>query len=569
MADEAAADNKPKPKAARLSVLKAYGDRRVAVMFALGIACGLPNFLIFDTMSAWLRQSDVSLQVISLFSLVGIFYSLKMFWAPIVDRTNVPILTRLFGHRRSWMLVAQGAVMLGLFAVSTGDPRHGLALLAVSAALTGFASATQDIVVDAWRIEVSEDARQGAMAAAYQGGYRLANVTSGAAALFLAERIGWNPTYALMAGVMLIGVAGVFGAPREAVHTLRPMPDAGLKEAPVMEGVEWATRLLILIIGAVIVGSGLGANATILARALGLVGAGSAGDALAAAWTAKATGVWLQLAGVVVGFAVVVLGIWPIPRLPTRPGVYLSHAFGDPLRDFFQRFGGSTAALILALICVYRLSDFVLNIMNPFYQDLGFSLTQVAEARKLWGMVAAMVGVFAGGVSVARLGLMRSMVIGAFALPITNTIFAWLATQGPDFKSLLIAIGIDNIVSGFAGTCLIAYMSSLTSAGFTATQYAFFSSLYALPGKIVATQSGRVVESAARAADKGGVFGSLKGLFAHAPPGAFAHAMAKSHVAPASLGVGYVVFFFYAGLVGVASMILAVLVARRTPDAPA
>jgi PAT family beta-lactamase induction signal transducer AmpG len=207
--------------------------------------------------------------------------------------------------------------------------------------------------------------------------------------------------------------------------------------------------------------------------------------------------------------------------------------------------------------------------MNPFYQDLGFSLTQVAEARKLWGMVAAMVGVFAGGVSVARLGLMRSMVIGAFALPITNTIFAWLATQGPDFKSLLIAIGIDNIVSGFAGTCLIAYMSSLTSAGFTATQYAFFSSLYALPGKIVATQSGRVVESAARAADKGGVFGSLKGLFAHAPPGAFAHAMAKSHVAPASLGVGYVVFFFYAGLVGVASMILAVLVARRTPDAPA
>jgi PAT family beta-lactamase induction signal transducer AmpG len=562
MADEAAAD-KAADKPERLSILAAYGDRRVAVMFALGFACGLPNMLIFDTMSAWLRQADISLQVISLFGLVTIFYSLKMFWAPFIDRTDVPVLTRLLGHRRSWMLVAQGAVMVGLFAVSTGDPRHTLVLMAVCAAVTCFASATQDIAVDAWRIEVSEDARQGAMAAAYQGGYRISMIVAGALPLVLADRIGWNPTYALMAGLMLIGVAGVFGAPREAVHTLRPIPDAGLKEAPMMEGAEWAVRLAILALGAVIVGSGLAANATLIARIMGVFGAGQAGDALAAAWAAKGSGVWLQLAGVVVGFAVVVLAIWPIPRLPTRPGVYLSHAFGDPLHDFFQRFGATTAALILALICVYRLSDFVLNIMNPFYQDLGFTLTQVAEARKLWGVVAGMVGVFAGGISVARLGLIRSMVIGAFALPITNTIFGWLATQGPDFRSLLIAIGIDNVVSGFAGTCLIAYMSSLTSAGFTATQYAFFSSLYALPGKIIASQSGRIVESAARAADQGGPLGALKGLFAHAPPGAFAHAMARSHVAPAALGAGYVVFFLYAGAVGLAGMVLAVLVARR------
>ncbi len=220
--------------------------------------------------------------------------------------------------------------------------------------------------------------------------------------------------------------------------------------------------------------------------------------------------------------------------------------------------------LILALICVYRLSDFVLNIMTPFYLDLGFSKTEIAEARKAFGVAMSMVGVFAGGFSVARLGVMRSMVIGAFALPITNTIFALLAIRGPDFYSLLAAIGIDNIVSGFAGTCLIAYMSSLTSAGFTATQYALFSSLYSLPGKLIASQSGRIVETAARAADGGGPFGALRGLFAHTPAQAFAGAMARSHVAPASLGAGYVVFFFYSGLVGVLSMILAVWVARRS-----
>ena len=213
-----------------------------------------------------------------------------------------------------------------------------------------------------------------------------------------------------------------------------------------------------------------------------------------AAWSAKPDGIWWQLAGVLIGGLIMVAAVWPIPRLRTRPGVYLSSAFGEPLADFFGRFKG-TAALILALICVYRLSDFVLNIMNPFYLDLGFSLDQVAGARKLFGLFMTMAGVFAGGVSVARLGVMRAMVIGAFALPITNTIFAWLATQGPDLKSLLIAIGIDNIVSGFAGTCLIAYMSSLTSVGFTATQYALFSSLYSLPGKLVASQSGRIVES--------------------------------------------------------------------------
>ncbi|HEY2658889.1 MAG TPA: MFS transporter [Caulobacteraceae bacterium] len=550
-----------------LGALVLFLDRRILVMLALGFASGLPNLLIFDTLSAWLRESGLSLEVISFFSLATLAYSFKFLWAPLVDRTAIPVLTAWLGHRRSWMLVAQLAVTTGLLLVARGDPRTGLGTVALFAVFTGFASATQDIVVDAWRIEASDSARQGAMAAAYQWGYRIAIIIAGAVPLVLADHLGWNLSYGLMAGLMGIGVLAVLGAPRELTRVIRALPHADMQASPLLEGLEWIARLSLLLLGGLLLGSGLGANAELLAKGLSVAGLAGAGAALSAAWVAKPDGVWLQLAGVVVGAAVIVIAAWPIPRLRTRPGLYLSSAFGEPLGDFFGRFG-NTAVLILALICVYRLSDFVLNIMTPFYLDLGFSKTQVAEARKVFGVAMSMVGVFAGGFSVARLGVMRSMVIGAFALPITNTIFAWLATRGPDFNSLLAAIGIDNIVSGFAGTCLIAYMSSLTSAGFTATQYALFSSLYSLPGKLIASQSGRIVESAARAAQDGGPFASLKGLFDHAPAGAFAGAMAKSHVAPSALGAGYVVFFSYSGLVGVLSMVLAVWVARRTRTDP-
>jgi len=289
---------------------------------------------------------------------------------------------------------------------------------------------------------------------------------------------------------------------------------------------------------------------------------GFPGAALKTLWTAKsAAAALLQLGSVLAGFAIIALAAMPIPRVRTRPGVYLFHALGDPLADFFSRFG-KAAFLILALICVYRLSDFVLNIMTPFYLDLGFSKTEIAEVRKVFGVVMSMAGVFLGGLSVARFGIMRSLVVGAFALPITNTIFAWLATQGPNLGSLFIAIGVDNVVSGYAGTCLVAYMSSLTSVGFTATQYALFSSLYSLPGKLIASQSGRIVESAAKAAEGGGPLSFLRGLFVHTPPQAFASAMQKSHVVPSALGAGYVTFFIYSGFVGIGSMVLAVLVAR-------
>jgi PAT family beta-lactamase induction signal transducer AmpG len=545
---------------------RVYAERTVLIMLGLGFGSGLPNSLIFDTMSAWLRTAGLSLSAISLFSLATLPYSFKFIWAPLVDRQAIPGLTRWLGRRRSWMLASQAAVVIGLLFVSSGDPAHGLSTMAIWAVFTGFASATQDIVVDAWRIEAAATSRQGAMAAAYQWGYRIANLIAGAAPLFIAQRVGWHVAYVSMAALMGVASLAVLLAPKETLRAAPPIPLGDVAAAPARDVIEWILRGIILLFAVALLGSGLGARADVLAAGLKLFGANGAGAALQTAWTAKPNGIWLQLASIVLGFGVLAGSAMPVPGMRTRPGVYLAHALGDPLIDFFNRFG-KRALLILALICVYRLSDFVLNVMNAFYIDLGFTLDNIAEVRKGFGLIASMAGVFVGGLAIARFGVIRPLVVGAFALPITNTIFGWLAVQGPQLPALMISIGVDNIVSAYAGTCLIAYMSSLTGEGFTATQYALFSSLYSLPGKIVASQSGRIIETAAKSIDAGGPLAGLKILFVNTPAKAFAAAEAHSHVSPVSLGAGYVVFFIYAGLVGVLAMILATIVARTSREA--
>lgn len=552
------------PKRGALSALAVFVERRALVMLALGFASGLPNLLIFDTLSLWLREAGLSLKVISIFALATLSYSLKFLWAPLIDRTQVPGLTRLLGHRRSWMIVLQALLMIGLWMISGVDPARDLALMAAFAALVAFVSATQDIVIDAWRIEAAPTEKQGAMAAAYQWGYRIAMIVAGAAPLLIAESYGWSASYAVMAGLMLAGVAGVLGAPREKEHVIRPIHAEGVPSRPALELPEWIGRLAVFVFGALLLGSGLAADASLLAAGLNSLGLPAAAEAVKAAWEMKPQGVYFQLLSVAAGLGIIVVAILPIPGLKTRPGVYLFAALGDPLVDFLKRYKG-VAALILALICLYRLSDFVLNIMNPFYADLGFSKIEIAEVRKVFGVVATVIGVGLGGFLVARLGMMRALVIGAFAGPISNLAFGWLALQGPQLWALFVAIGVDNIAGGVSGTCLIAYMSSLTSAGFTATQYALFSSLYALPGKLIASQSGRIVESSAAAADVGGPMAGLKAMFGRLPPEAFAGAMEKSQVSPAALGAGYLVFFIYSSLIGVVAIVLAFMVARRQP----
>ena len=539
-----------------LQALAVYLERRSLVMLALGFASGLPNLLIFDTLSAWLRDAGLSLEVIGVFSLATLAYSIKFLWAPLVDRVAIPGLTRGLGHRRSWMLVCQAVIILALLAISGVDPVRSLGAMAGLAVLVGFVSATQDIVIDAWRIEAAGEERSGALAAAYQWGYRVAMILAGILPLVLSDALGWGGSYALMAGLMLAGTAGVLAAPREAALAPRPADTDPAPRRPMSDGLEWVCRGGLVLAATALVGSGLSGNPFLIRAPLDTLGLEGPSAALTALWAAKPSGAIAQVASALGGLVLLATAVLPLPGRSTRPGRFLFRALGEPLADFVRRHHG-TAALILALICVYRLPDFVLNIMNPFYLDLGFSKLEIAEVRKILGVVMSVAGVGLGGWAVARLGLMRSLVIGAFAGPLSNLAFAWLTLQGPQVWALAVAISLDNLASGFAGTCLIAYMSSLTSRGFTASQYALFSSLYALLGKLIASQSGRIVEGAARLADAPG------GILLPAAPGAFGEAVAKSGVTAAGLGTGYVVFFVYSAILGAAAVVLTLMVAGR------
>ncbi len=183
-----------------------YLQPRIAGMVFLGFSAGLPFLLVFSTLSAWLSTAGIDRTTIGFFSWIGITYSIKVFWAPVVDRLPLPPLTRVFGKRRGWMLAAQLTIAVGLTGMSLTAPGAGLTQLALFALLVAFGSATQDITIDAWRIEAVDRDMQGAMAAAYVLGYRLALLTAGAGALHLANITSWSLTYLVMAGMMAVGM---------------------------------------------------------------------------------------------------------------------------------------------------------------------------------------------------------------------------------------------------------------------------------------------------------------------------------------------------------------------------
>jgi MFS transporter, PAT family, beta-lactamase induction signal transducer AmpG len=353
-------------------------------------------------------------------------------------------------------------------------------------------------------------------------------------------------------------------APREQPRPAMPplLPD-DLSVRPVTEALEWLGRLSLLLGGAYAFGVGFTGQFVMVEWAAAALGATA--DAIAGlqmTWDQRPLGVFIQVGLACLGLFLIVSAALPVPGVRTRPSTYFVRSYGDPLRDFFTRFAG-TAGLILAMICCYRLSDFVLNIMNPFYLDLGFDLDTIAEVRKGIGVPMLMLGVGVGGWSIARFGLLRSLVIGALAGPVSNLAFAWLAVQGPDPRAFALAVMVDNVSAGYAGTVLIAYMSSLTGAGFTATQYALFSSLYSLPGKLIAAQSGTIVEASARMAAPGGPFAGLSALFADLPAVSFASGAAELGVPATALAAGYTVFFLYSCVVGLAALVLAVVIAGK------
>ena len=188
-------------------------DARVALMLAFGYSAGLPLLLVFGTLSAWLRESGVPVTTIGLFSWLALAYSFKFLWSPLVDAFDVPVLSRLVGRRRAWMMASQALVALALVGVGFSDPGANIAVTAVFTFLVAFGSATQDVVVDGWRIDAAPTSRQGIMAAAYQLGYRLALICAGAGALYVAEFVTWRAAYVSMAALMSVGLVASLLAP--------------------------------------------------------------------------------------------------------------------------------------------------------------------------------------------------------------------------------------------------------------------------------------------------------------------------------------------------------------------
>ncbi|WP_448147394.1 AmpG family muropeptide MFS transporter [Labrys miyagiensis] len=395
------------------------GDTRLAFMLALGFSSGLPFLLIFSTQSARLREAGISLTDIGLISYVALAYSFKFLWAPLVDRFDPPILAGFFGRRRGWMLLAQFGVALGLLGLAFSDPAHTLGLTIACAAFTAFCAASQDVVIDGWRIDVAPAEQQGMMLACYQLGYRLALLSAGAGALYIADLASWRSAYLAMMALMLVGiVAAMFAPDRQA-----------------------------------------------------------AGDDDA------------EMAADISGPATVAVAD------PAARTSALATSFLYPLRDLFLRLGWMLVPILL-LVAIYRLPDFVSGVMaNPLYIDLGFSKSEIATVSKFYGVWIGMVGAFAGGFSVSRLGLMPTLLCGGIAAAASHLTMALLAASGAKLGLLTLAISVENFAGSFAGTALTAYMSSLVSPAFAATQYALLSSLYALPGKFVGGLSGKMVET--------------------------------------------------------------------------
>jgi len=442
------------PQLSWREVISIYRNPRVIAMAFLGFSGGLPFLLVFSTLSAWLREAEVSRSTIGFFAWVGITYSIKVFWAPVVDRLRLPVIGAL-GRRRSWILVAQVGIALGLLGMSMIGAQD-LLLLSVFAVLVAFSSATQDIAIDAYRIEAVADRYQGAMSAAYIFGYRVALLVAGAGAFYLAEYLGWTLAYQVMAGLMLIGIITVL--------FIREPAASGMVEQ-------------------------------------------IADDQIVRAYLAKRGYLPLRVQGTLTWFLSAVV---------------------FPFVDFFKR-NGRFGLVVLLFIAVFRLSDIAMGIMaNPFYLDMGYSKTDIANVAKVFGFFMTIAGSALCGVLVVKWGILRPLLMGAVAVAVTNLLFALLSTLEPSLTGLAIVISADNISGGFAATAFIAYLSSLTNRAYTATQYALFSSLMTLPGKFISGFSGVIVD-----------------------------------------GWGYLPFFIFASVIGIPAILLVILLIRRDKSSSA
>jgi PAT family beta-lactamase induction signal transducer AmpG len=474
--------------------MRVYLQAPMLRMLFLGFAAGLPLLLVLGTLSFRLREAGINRATIGYLSWVGLAYAFKWVWAPLVDRLPLPLLARALGQRRSWLLVSQLAIMAGLAGMALADPRAGLQAIVLCALVVAFASATQDIALDAFRIESADSDQQAALAAIYQTGYRIAMIWAGAGVLWIAARsevadaanyqhAAWRTAYLVMAASMLVGVLTVFFSrepkPRDVQADRSARAALAARMAQGGLDFSWPQALLF---------AGLAGLMVAMVRApLGAIGWTEAGLYVLAVLLAGA-GLWQ-------GWGTARPLHLAVPAGAAPAAAWLQTVVIEPFAEFLRRYGWH-AVLILALIAVYRISDIVMGIMaNPFYVDMGYTKDEVAAVTKIYGVIMTLVGAFVGGVLSMRFGVMRVLMLGAVLSAATNLLFAWLATRGHDVTALVIIVSADNLSSGIASAAFVAYLSGLTNIGYSATQYALFSSVMLLLPKYVAGFSGAYVDA--------------------------------------------------------------------------
>jgi MFS transporter, PAT family, beta-lactamase induction signal transducer AmpG len=380
-----------------------YLDRRMATLLALGFSSGLPAPLVFANLSIWLRDEGVSRTDIGLFAIAATPYAINFLWAPLVDRLRLPYFSARFGRRRGWALLTQLLLVLAIMLLAGTRPGANLTAVALAVLFVTFISATQDVVIDAYRIDVLAPEQYGAGSAAAIWGWHLGGtLVGGAGGLYLAQMFGWNTAYLLLAAGVGVGMLAILLSPEPPY---RPPPETLEREARAAERLRESDWL---------------------------------GDRLT---TASA---WLYAAVVA------------------------------PFVDFMQRRGW---LLILVFIVVFKFGDALLGRMSGvFYRELGFSLTEIAEVMKVYGFIANGIGVLAGGVLVARLGLFRALLLAGLLAAATNLTYSWLASSGQDPVVFRVAVISDNFTAGLATVAFVAYLSSLCNVAYTATQFALLAS---------------------------------------------------------------------------------------------
>ena len=462
------------------------------VMLFLGFSAGIPILLIFSSLSLWLGEAGLKKSAVTYFSWAALGYSFKFVWAPLIDKLPVPLLTTWLGRRRAWLLLSQFAVIGSILWMALTDPAAGdsaLTVMAFAAVALGFSSATQDIVIDAYRIESAPTEEQAMTSSTYIAGYRIGMIVAGAGALYLATYFGstkeaysytaWMYTYAVMAAVMLIGVATTF---------IIREPDIYRADASPYQASDYLRFLLVFFVGVVAFIATFKLSSNIVSNIK---------DNLTEVFNNK------HLAGFIVAtirLAVAAAVAWLVAMVLVRVGVgnrqMITESYVDPVRDFFQRYGMGLALLLLALIGLYRVSDIVMGVIaNVFYQEVGYTKVQIANVSKFFGLIMTIAGGLLGGFLAVRFGVMRILFLGAVLSAVTNLLFIALAESSASIAMLILVIGADNLSAGLASAAFIAFLSALTNVSFTAVQYAIFSSLMTLIPKILGGYSGSIAES--------------------------------------------------------------------------